>query len=355
MRIRVAILDSDKVYLDRFVTAFSAKFADKIELYSFTELQIALDALVSNRIEIFLASETFEIDFSTIPPKCVFAYFVDGNGIESYNNQNAIGKFQRADLIYKQILSLYSESGNGSDLSGASIDGENARIIMFSSPCGGVGTSTVAAACAQYFSSKGNNVLYLNLEPFGSSDLYFSGDGQYDMSEVIYALKSRKTNLSMKLESCVKKDASGVSFYSATSVPLDMLELTKDDIVRLIGALKLTGSYNYIVIDIDFGLAPENLNIFKLADYLVWVSDGENSSNKKIVRAFQALSLLEQNDKADLIRRLNLMYNRYSSKTGKNIEDIDAKLIGGIQVFVHNDEKQVVDHISKMSMFDNIL
>lgn len=352
MKIRVAILDNDKVYLDRFVTAFSAKFADKIELYSFTDLQMAMDSLISNRIEVFLAAETFEIDFDKIPPKCVFAYFVVSNGIDSYKSRSAISKFQKADLIYKQILSLYAEKA--SDISSLKLDDDSTRIILFSSPCGGVGTSTVAAACAKYFSSKGNNVLYLNLEPFGSADIYFSGEGQYDLSEVIYALKSRKSNLSMKLESCVKKDASGVSFYSATSVPLDMMELTGDDIVRLIQELKLTGSYNYIVIDIDFDLDSDHLKIFNLAHYLVWVSDGEEGSNQKITRAYQSLTLLEQNNKADLLRRLHLMYNRFSSKTGKNVGNIDAKLIGGIQVFLHENAGKVVDHISTMSMFDNI-
>ena len=87
---------------------------------------------------------------------------------------------------------------------------------------------------------------------------------------------------------------------------------------------------------------------------MVWVSDGEEGSNQKITRAYQSLTLLEQNNKADLLRRLHLMYNRFSSKTGKNVGNIDAKLIGGIQVFLHENAGKVVDHISTMSMFDNI-
>ena len=69
---------------------------------------------------------------------------------------------------------------------------------------GGTGTSSMAAACT-CSKGRGNNVLYLNLEKFGSSDVFFSGEGQFDLSDIIFALKGRKANLAMKLQSCVKK------------------------------------------------------------------------------------------------------------------------------------------------------
>ena len=353
MKIRVAVLDNDQVYLDRFVSAFSAKYAEKVELYSFSDQKLALSTLTANRIDVFIASETFDISADSIPERCVFAYFVDTAGIDSYNNQSAICKFQKADLIYKQLLSLYSEKAP--IISSLNSDEASARIIMFTSPVGGVGTSTVAASCAKHFAAKGNRVLYLCLEPFGSADCFFSGEGQFDLSEVIYALKSRKTNLSMKLESSVRQDASGVYFYSATSVPLDMLELTNDDIVRLINELKLTGSYNFIIIDLGFGLDKDHLKLYGLANSIVSVSDGEGISNYKIARAFNSFVLLEQSKNVDLLKYHALVYNRFSSKTGKYAEGIDIKVIGGTQVFVHNDARQVVDQISNMGMFDNII
>ena len=133
MKIRVAVLDNDSVYLDRFVSAFSARYADKVELYSFTDPEIALNTLASNRIDVFVASENFTIDLNAIPSKCVFAYFVDSTGIDSFNNCSAICKFQKADLIYKQFLSLYSEKAGG--ISSLKLDDDSTKVIVFSSPC----------------------------------------------------------------------------------------------------------------------------------------------------------------------------------------------------------------------------
>lgn len=66
----------------------------------------------------------------------------------------------------------------------------------------------------------------------------------FDMSDIIFALKSKKANLAMKLESCVKQDGSGVYFYSQSKIALDMHELNSEDIMRLLSELKLYGEYD---------------------------------------------------------------------------------------------------------------
>lgn len=280
MRIKLAILEKDQNYLNRIVTAFSTKYADKFEIYSFTDKDIALSTLDSSRIDVLVASEAFEIDVAKIPTYCGFAYFVDSSDIDHVNEQRAICKFQKADLIYKQILSVYSEKAGS--VSGLKLGEESAKVIAFTSVGCGVGNSTMAAAAAMHFASKHKKTLYLNLEKFGSSDSFFSGEGQFNMSDIIFALKSKKTNLSLKLESCVKQDASGVYFYSQPKIALDMNELSPDDILRLISELKLTGAYDYIVIDIPFGIETNMLKILRQAHAIIWVGNGTEISNLKI-------------------------------------------------------------------------
>ena len=47
MKIKLALLDSDQNYLNRIVTAFNIKYADKLEIYSFTKLESAMAAPAS--------------------------------------------------------------------------------------------------------------------------------------------------------------------------------------------------------------------------------------------------------------------------------------------------------------------
>lgn len=352
MKIRLAILEDNQSYLNRIVTAFNSRYADKFEIYSFTDETIALSTLDNNRIDVFIASDSFEIEVTSIPRRCGFAYFVDSADIDTVREQRAICKFQKADLIYKQILSIYSE--NARSFSGLKLGDESSKICAFCSPCGGAGTSSMAAAAAIYFASQNNKTLYLNLEKFGTSDVFFSSEGQFDMSDIVFALKSKKTNLSLKLESCVKQDHTSVYFYSQSKVALDIHELTTEDIVRLISEIKLTGSYDYIILDMDFAIDKDTLTILRQAHSVVLVSDGSEVANTKIYRAYQALSILEQDNDSSIINRLALVYNKFSNKTGKALERLNVKNIGGAPRYEHATTSQVVEQLSKMEMFCKI-
>lgn len=353
MKIKLAILERDQSYLNRIVAAFSTKYEDKLEIYSFTDKEIALSTLDSTRIDVLISSDAFDIDVTKLPTRCGFAYFVDSADIDQVNGQRAVCKFQKADLIYKQILSVYSEKAGS--VSGLKLGDESAKTIAFTSVGCGAGTSVMAAAAAMYFARRHKKTLYLNLEEFGSSDSFFSGEGQFDMSDIIFALKSRKTNLPLKLESCVRQDQSGVYFYSQSKIALDMFELSYDEIMRMLSELKLTGAYDYIIIDMPFSINPKMLEILRQSHSIVWVGSGTDISNRKIYRAYTALSTREQDEDSPLINRLSLIYNKFSSKSGKTVGDIGIKSIGGAPRYEHASDSQILEQLSSMDMFDRLM
>lgn len=252
MKIKVAFLETDKSYIDRLISSFGVKYSDKLELYYFSSLEVALKNLESSKIDVFIAHDSFDINTKDLPQRCGFAYLVDSPDIESVRNVPSICKFQKAELIYKQILSIFSE--NATEITGIKFNStDGSQVIGFTSPAGGTGCSTAAAAFA-VSRSKQCRVLYLNIEKFGDSNLFFEAPGFGDFSDIIYAVKSKKSNISMKLESVVKQDSTGVFFYSPTKIALDMTELTTTDIKNLLSDIKLFGGYDYIVLDIDFSL-----------------------------------------------------------------------------------------------------
>lgn len=353
MKIKLAILERDKSYLTRIVTAFSARYADKLEIYSFTDYQVAMATLDNAKIDVLVANDSFDIDVDQLPRRCGFAYLVDSTDIDTINNRSAICKFQKADLIYKQILSIYSE--NAGSVSGLKFGDDTSRIIVFASPSGGVGSSTIAAACARHFAQKEKRVLYLNLEKYGTADSFFHAEGQFDMSDVIYALKTKKANLSMKLESCVKQDSTGVFFYAPAKIALDMLELGTEEIQRLLSDLKVAGSYDYIILDMEYSQSKDILNIYRQAHGIVMVGDGSEISNTKITRAFTALTTVEQNTDVPLTGRMSLVYNKYSNKTSSTIGDIGLRNIGGAPRFEHAVTEQILAQLCKMEFFDKII
>lgn len=353
MKIKLAILEKDQSYLNRIVSVFGTKYADKFQIYSFTDMEVAFSTLETAKIEVMVANDAFEIDMNRLPKRCGFAYLVESADVETLNGQRAICKFQKADLIYKQILGVYSE--NAGNVSGLKFGDDDVKMIVFEPVSGGVGSSSMAAACSIYLASKGKRVLYLNLERFGTSDVFFRGEGQSDMSDIIFALKSKKANLAMKLESCVKQAENGVFFYSQAKIALDMMELNADDVDHLISELRLIGAYDYIILDMDFSIDKKALEIYRKVHTVVWVGDGSEVSNNKLFRAFNALNTLEQNAESPITNRLTIIYNKFSYKTGKTLDEIGIKNIGGTPRFEHATTMQVLEELSRKEMFSALM
>ena len=280
MKIKILILDLDKNYISRITTVFTNKYMDKLEVYSFTDAKKAMEEIHTIRPDVFLASENFELNVDDIPSKCGFAYLVNSNGIEEIYEQKAICKYQKVELIYKQILEIFADVS--SNITGAKFDNKNTNIVAFYGCSGGTGSSSLATAYAKNMSQKGLKVLFINCEKYGSTDYFFSGTGNQTFSDVLYAVKSKKTNLSIKLESAVRIDDSGVNFYEASSMAMDTAEMKKEDFQTLINVLKTAFDYDVIVLDADLSLEEIFGEINHLANTIVISSDGSEISNKKL-------------------------------------------------------------------------
>ncbi len=354
MKIKLAILDREPDFLERLASAFNVRYWDKLEIYSFTQLDTALSELEEARIDVFLADESFEIDLDKVPRRCGFAYFVANPRIASLRDQPAISKFQKADSIYKQILSVYAEKT--SDITGFKSDGTSSALIsVFASPAGGVGSSTMAAAYALTLARAGRRVLYMNLELFGKTGFFFTGPGQETLSDVLFVLKSAKLNLPMKLESAVRESADGVFFFESPPIALDVQELTEEDLKRLLRDLRAGGLYDHIVLDMDFALDGRMLHAFKEAYAIVLVSDGMAIANTKLIRAYEALQTIDRLRDLRILSKLYLVYNKFSNKVSQAVEGIELRMLGGAPRYAHATQREVVEQLVSMNLFRQIL
>lgn len=351
MKIKLAMLESDASYLRRVVPMFNSKYAEELEIYSFTEVDAAMACLEEKKIDVFLANNSFRIDFSQLPKRCGFAYLVESMGINTIDNRKAICKFQKGELIYKQILSIYSEhvpniSGMPSNQNGAM------KTIAFCSPCGGVGTSTAAAACAIALANAGQRVLYLNTETYGDADMFFSCDGQFDFSDVIYAVKSNKTNRVMKLQSTVKQDQTGVSFYSSVRIPLDIMEMGPNDYLVLQNELKALGCYDYVVMDVEFPKSQAAYKLFEYCNSIVLVADASDTSEAKLAKALRGIEILDGQSDLAMQPRMWLLRNMVS---GNEIKQNQLRLLGTFPVYETVSSAQMAKQLSLSNSFTQLL
>lgn len=351
MKIKLAMLESDSSYLRRVVPMFNSKYAEEVEIYSFTDVDAAMACLEEKKIDVFLASDNFKIDFNQIPKRCGFAYLVESLDINMIDTHKAICKFQKGELIYKQILSIYSE--HVPNISGMSTNQNGAmKTIAFCSPCGGVGTSTAAAACAIALANAGQRVLYLNAEIYGDADIFFSCDGQFDFSDVIYAVKSNKTNRAMKLQSTVKQDQTGVYFYSSVRVPLDIMEMGPNDYLTLQNELKALGCYDCVVMDIDFPKTQAEFKFLEYCNSIVLVTDGSDTSEAKVNKAVRGIQILDGQSDFAMQPRMWLLKNKVATN---DIQQNELRTLGSFPVYQTVSSAQMARQLSLSDIFVQLI
>lgn len=352
MRIKVAILDIDENYKNRLLYYFQIKHADKVELYSFSTVEQLQKALESIKIDIVLVDENIVLPEITKELRN-FVYFCGTSGIEEINGYTAICKFQKFDMIYRAILSIYADLEVSMNLK---VKRYSSRNVLFLSAQGGSGSSTAAVAYALKRAKEGNKVFYLNLEQFGGANLYFSGNGELSFTDIIVSLKSKKSNLVLKLESAIKTDNSGVDFLDISKNTYDMYELEDEEILRLLQGIAQTREYSEIVIDISGALCQRNLWLMReQAERIVCVNDGSSTGNLKFERFCELLKVLEdRNKETSVFEKMVLLYNRYSSKTSVQLEKSPISVIGGIHRYEGITGRELAEKISEIQFLEKI-
>lgn len=351
MKIKLAMLESDSSYLRRVVPMFNSRYAEELEIYSFTDVEAAMACLEEKKIDVFLASDSFKIDFTLIPKRCGFAYLVESLDINAIDNHKAVCKFQKGELIYKQILSIYSE--HVPNISGVAANQNGAmKTIAFCSPCGGVGTSTAAAACAIALSNAGQRVLYLNTEIYGDADMFFACDGQFDFSDVIYAVKSNKTNRAMKLQSTVKQDQTGVYYYSSVRVPLDIMEMGSNDYLVLQNELMALGCYDYVVMDMEFPKTQAAYKFFENCNAIVLVGDDSDTSEAKINKAIRGIQILDGQSDFAMQPRMWLLRNKV---TTNEVQQNELRTLGSFPMYQTVSSAQMAKQLSLSNIFGQLM
>lgn len=356
MRIRLALLDEDPVYLSRVQEHIAAAHGGTIEIIAFTDEASALESVARTRTHVLLAHETFDIDPAQVPASCEFAYLVDSPDVEAFRGVRAVPKYTAVDDLYRAVSNMYSAASSSVQMRSRKSDGSGS-LIVFTSPAGGVGTTSAALTLARAaaLQSTEARTFYLTLDPFDDVSARF-GSPPADhgtFSDVVYAVKRRRGNLQLQLESLTYEDEFGVCFFATAHMPTDVLELSPDDVALLLE--QLVGSGLRVVLDLPFALDGATMRLLESSRRIVVLSDGRPRTNAKIVRAISALEIASAQHDVSVLAHTGLLYNRFSSTHSERMDSPPVAEIAGINRFESATESEVVDAIFASGRLDALL
>lgn len=180
------------------------------------------------------------------------------------------------------------------------------NTYVFTSPCGGVGKSVMAAACAKAHALLGKNVIYVNCDELEKARDYITEDCNAEISDA------------------------GVRIWD-----------TMDD--------QESGKYDEMIVNMPFPKSKDELVMFEKADEIIMISTATEASNEKMTRG---LATLEE----ELYDgRLCLLYNMFDNDASVMLENFPARIIGGAPVVQSHDTKEIIDKMAAMNFFNILL
>lgn len=350
MKIKVSIVESDKNYLERIIDAISVKYADKLDVYAYTSLE-ELKNDEKEYADVYLISDRYVFERREFSEKSILIYFVESKVIERVRGERAISKYQKPDDIYKEIFDLYAE--NAGIVVKESHSESNTQIYVFASATGGCGKTTLAVSTAYKMAMKGKKVLFASLEVFGSTDVFFERSKTGDLGNIIYNIKSKKNNISMKAESMIVQDFSGISYISSAENPYDIVSMTKEDMEIFINEIVALNRYEYIILDTDIGLGELLAEVLYAATKIVYITENNKSSEYKQNIFLRTMHLYEHRDSKPIISKIVKIINK-SKKGQKSVNSSDEVICIGDVEFTVAEEGQLIEILSKSQALEKL-
>ena len=330
MKMKLAVCTTDESYASRFINYFNIHYADRMELSQFSETGILNEILKKEHFDICLiGEELYTGDVQDLLGKSMCMILV--NEVDSELEGSIIYKYQKAELIYKEILRVYADK-KGNFRAFREHDPNMAKVVLFCSPSGGSGATSIALAYAMQ-QAKSASVIYINLQQFSNQGIVLKGEGTGTFDDVIFALKSKRGSLSLKLESLVQRSKENVNFFASAINPMDLQEISGEEIQKLLTELVSCGLYQEVVIDIDNSLREMELAAMDVADSIILVEGAAQTNGMKLQQFIRALESVEEKEGKGYLARTALFYNRYSNKTGQDIAEGKIPLAGGAPRF----------------------
>ena len=337
-KIELVIIDKDADYVNCFLDYLMSEQAHRFLVSVYTE-ESSIAGFITEEIEratncICLVSHEFYEQVQHREKGIVILLADKESALNQKNKGKAIYKYQYGNRLVAEIFKIFAEEGSTGDTYNtgftSNANQKKHRIIGVYSPIGGVGKTTIAVGACIQSAWEGKNVFYLNLENIATTPLYFQGEQEKNLSNILYFLKSKSANLSLQIEGAKCVDPLyKVHYFQPPDSSYDFTEDVSQELYRLLQELKITQQYDRIFIDFSSSINKNNLAVLRNCDVLLLVAEENPTSVVKIKCFLKELHLLlSREEEAEFMERLYLVLNKTIHAEVDTVEDLSINQKG---------------------------
>lgn len=238
----LAVLDKDKEYLEQLIHYLKQKKNFNFIVVAFTDITAYLEYEETNKVAILLYHNSYdEFVFGCNAKQKIV--LMETKAI-SEENKVGIYKYQSVEILMKEILRLYEGTQVINIREALSGD---LHIVGIASIIGEVSSNYVGAILA-YEYGKSKRTLFLSLDPFQSKKMLGLREEFEGVSDLIYYVKQKNNNLSLKMASLINKIETfdyiiGLSHWN------DLFELQEEEVKQILNTIRSHLNYEVLVVE----------------------------------------------------------------------------------------------------------
>ena len=269
---KIAVGVEDDRYAKRLSAYFAGKLMNECSLYCFHSPKELRNSEEIMEFQILLAEENFLRDLKETKEIPLKILFHEGSAPEELKGLPAIGKYESAELILKQVYALMGETGPGDRL----YLGSKQMIAVYSPACMEE-RELFSYVLARELARK-REVLWICFSDFPAMAEILEPEGKRGMSELLYYSRKGETHFMNCLRSVAER-TEGMDYVPFAENPENLHELNEKEYEDFFRKLREKTDYGTIVVDFAF-LTPGFLKLLGLFDVL-YVPMTENVSEYK--------------------------------------------------------------------------
>lgn len=346
-KLNLVVVDRDGEYVHSLLDYLMTEHAHQFLVSSYTEEKELASFLTEEEktanCDLIVTSGDYYQQIKA-KVKCMVILLDDGKSKIKEKVERAINKYQYGERIVADILKLYTEEIATQEEVLSDCDffdnKGKAKIIGIYSPIGGVGKTTIAVGACIQSAWEGQTVFYLNLENTPTTPLYFRGEQEKNLANVLYYLKGNKNKLALQIESSKCVDPLyRVHYFKPPDSIIDFNEDVTIELRSLLQILKTSQQYERIFVDLSSEINKNNLAVLKACDALILVAQDNMTSVIKLKGLYKEIRILFSPEKSEeLLKKCNLVLNKeFGVASGDVIAQNMPEVI--------NNEKRVIARI----------
>ncbi|MDE6960631.1 MAG: hypothetical protein K2P27_07205 [Lachnospiraceae bacterium] len=297
---RLWIADSDASYADAFREYVNLKKSYLFQVRMCTRKEQLREALSEEEIEILLISATWYEDLKdSIRNECVIL-LSEGGLPKELHRYPAVYKYQSVENILREIMYYYSDQEEEEEYCTGVL--KDNKVIGVYAPSGGIRKNKFAITLGQILAEE-RNVLYLNLEECsGLSELM--GGNHWNLSDLIYYLRQKKSSFLYRLNSMVQK-LDRMDYIPSCESYTDFVQITTEEWQRLLYLIRTQSTYDVLILDLGI-LAGHSVDLLRQLTGLYvpaeqdLISQGRFRQWQRYMQVSDAMDVLEKVQRLEL-------------------------------------------------------